>query len=464
MPQPIGDALRALARWAVAASLGASAACADSRSNSNMSQSVPAARQSARVDMVDSSYEPQPPSDASATAMTQPDDEDTGPPVAMDAAVSPRLDSGPAPMDASTTASWVPIPCVNFQPKVFANPVTLTRMVDYFGLYRMRPNRYVGPGPAPADVYTQDTTGTSCATSSDAAACDARLKALLVPSAACMTPQGPCTSFAVTTLGDEVRRIDDRAELIELIKPIDSPEKAVIAAFWEGLLLACRDDRFGTQIKHMGDYYVQTKWDACPGLYERTIQVSEAGAIVSNDVVDLGPTNCVTGRRPQGLQPLAPVLADAPLARHFAELPQLEAASICAFERIARELREFGAPERLAIAADAAARDEVRHAQVMAELARSFGAEPGIPKIESQTLRARFAFSLDNAVEGCVRETFGALLAHCQAALARDPAVATALARIAEDETRHAELSWEIAARTTVRSSIVIAARTSRAA
>lgn len=51
----------------------------------------------------------------------------------------------------------------------------------------------------------------------------------------------------------------------------------------------------------------------------------------------------------------------------------------------------------------------------------------------------------ENAVEGCVRETFGALIMQWQAAHARDASVRRAFARIAADETRHAALSWSVA-------------------
>jgi hypothetical protein len=59
-------------------------------------------------------------------------------------------------------------------------------------------------------------------------------------------------------------------------------------------------------------------------------------------------------------------------------------------------------------------------------------------------LRALEAFALDNAVAGCVHETYAALEAKHQAAHARDRSIARALAVIAEDETRHAALSWQI--------------------
>jgi hypothetical protein len=48
-------------------------------------------------------------------------------------------------------------------------------------------------------------------------------------------------------------------------------------------------------------------------------------------------------------------------------------------------------------------------------------------------------------VEGCVRETYGALDATWMARNARDPCVRAAMRRIAHDETRHAALSWQIA-------------------
>ncbi|MBJ6763839.1 hypothetical protein JGU66_23955 [Myxococcaceae bacterium JPH2] len=59
-------------------------------------------------------------------------------------------------------------------------------------------------------------------------------------------------------------------------------------------------------------------------------------------------------------------------------------------------------------------------------------------------LRPLLDVILDNAVEGCVRETCGALVAHHQALKARDAEVREAMVRIAEDETHHAELSWDI--------------------
>ena len=74
------------------------------------------------------------------------------------------------------------------------------------------------------------------------------------------------------------------------------------------------------------------------------------------------------------------------------------------------------------------------------------GGEPPEPRVERRRARARGRIAVENAVEGCVRETFGALVAAWQAAHAGDPEIAATMARIADDETRHAALAWAIAA------------------
>ena len=54
------------------------------------------------------------------------------------------------------------------------------------------------------------------------------------------------------------------------------------------------------------------------------------------------------------------------------------------------------------------------------------------------------AVARENAVEGCVRETYAASLACRQACAATNPAIRSAMAGIARDETRHAALAWEV--------------------
>lgn len=62
----------------------------------------------------------------------------------------------------------------------------------------------------------------------------------------------------------------------------------------------------------------------------------------------------------------------------------------------------------------------------------------------SLPVRALDAVALENAVEGCVRETWGALVAEYQSVQARDGDVREAMRAIARDEARHAALAWRV--------------------
>jgi len=150
------------------------------------------------------------------------------------------------------------------------------------------------------------------------------------------------------------------------------------------------------------------------------------------------------GRRPSGFQ-RARARGKTAAGAYFAELAQLEAASVHAFEALADELALHRAPSALVDAARASAGDERRHAAAMAGLARRFGAAPTAPKVRKVGGRSIASIARENAVEGCVRETFGALLNAWQASHACDPEVRAVMATIARDELRHAALSWEIA-------------------
>ncbi len=54
--------------------------------------------------------------------------------------------------------------------------------------------------------------------------------------------------------------------------------------------------------------------------------------------------------------------------------------------------------------------------------------------------------ALENVVEGCVRETFGAAVAAHQAVAASDPDVRELMAAIADDEAGHAVLAFRVRA------------------
>ena len=153
----------------------------------------------------------------------------------------------------------------------------------------------------------------------------------------------------------------------------------------------------------------------------------------------------VDGRRPAGFS--LPDVDDADPTRAFlARSAALECAAVTAFEHLAAELAAHGAPAGLRARALASADDERRHTRVMAALARRRGLDvaPTAPPLPA--VRALDEIARENAVEGCVRETYGALVAWWQSERAGDPDVAAAFRAIAEDETRHAELAADVAA------------------
>jgi hypothetical protein len=149
------------------------------------------------------------------------------------------------------------------------------------------------------------------------------------------------------------------------------------------------------------------------------------------------------GRRPFGLQSPQTRPNDG-FSCHLADAAWLEAASVDAFRLLRRELRAHGAPRRLLRAASRSARDERRHARSTRALARRFGvAVPNVERAASEP-RSLFDVALENTIEGCVRETWGALVAMRQAERARDLGIRAAMTGIARDELRHAELAWQI--------------------
>ena len=149
------------------------------------------------------------------------------------------------------------------------------------------------------------------------------------------------------------------------------------------------------------------------------------------------------GRRPPGLGGLA-ALEGHPIGVWFAVAAFQEAAAVHAFSILHDELRAHGAPEHLRRAALQAALEEVEHARLTAALAHRFGVEPPQPELETPDVRDLEAIAIENAREGCVRETYGAMLGGWQAVHAPDEAFRDAFAVIARDETGHAELSWAI--------------------
>jgi hypothetical protein len=155
------------------------------------------------------------------------------------------------------------------------------------------------------------------------------------------------------------------------------------------------------------------------------------------------PGCAVEGRRPEGLEQTG-VAAFASVGNYFACAAHLEAAAVIAFERLTDELAVLGAPDAILRRTKRAEDEERTHVAIMSALARRFGAEPLPARAEPAAERGVFDIARENVVEGVVRETFGAVLALWRCANAKDPSVRAELRSLAEDEVRHAELSWDL--------------------
>jgi hypothetical protein len=150
------------------------------------------------------------------------------------------------------------------------------------------------------------------------------------------------------------------------------------------------------------------------------------------------------GRRPTSLVG-GPRCGNHTTGKILAELARLEAASVTAFRVLARELRAHRAPEYLVRTCEQAAYEEIGHARMVGTLARRYGEAPR-PAVLAPAPPTRHLeeIALENAVEGCARETFGAVLAQWQARHATDPAVRRAMSVIGVEEAGHAELAWQV--------------------
>jgi hypothetical protein len=110
----------------------------------------------------------------------------------------------------------------------------------------------------------------------------------------------------------------------------------------------------------------------------------------------------------------------------------------------------MGAPPELLEEAQRAALDEVGHARAcLALAARLDGAHDGPGALDVTGALDGLddeRIVRDAVVEGCVGETVSALIAQAQLRGATEPAARAALARIADDEERHAGLAWRFVA------------------
>jgi hypothetical protein len=150
---------------------------------------------------------------------------------------------------------------------------------------------------------------------------------------------------------------------------------------------------------------------------------------------------CGVGRIPEGTLDRE---RGATIGERLAMQAYYEAASVFAFSRLADVLVREKAPRALVRRVKRAARDERRHAALFSRLAEARGATTCAPSIDDHE-PSLLELAIENAREGCVRETYGALVALHQSRHAVDAELRAAFAAIADDEIAHAALSWDLA-------------------
>lgn len=146
------------------------------------------------------------------------------------------------------------------------------------------------------------------------------------------------------------------------------------------------------------------------------------------------------GRTTEGVAHATPSARGAsPVSAWLASVATLEAEAVLAFERLSHELASHRAPDALVARMKRAADEERTHAALLESLAREHGAAPAVAVAAPSAVRPLVSIAVENAAEGLGRELYGALVAHWQAAHAPTERLRALFARIAEDESRHAE-------------------------
>lgn len=298
--------------------------------------------------------------------------------------------------------------------------------------------------------------GKPCARASDHAACLAKVDALLAKATPgwsiwdrnCGFCDVESSEAGVVTSGDDVQQIGSADQLVAALAPIDTTEEAAIVLRVRGYRADCDKPN----ASHDGDgwTFLQTNEYCSGSIVETQHHVSRDGTVTETARRERrsADNHCAEGRRPTTLEATpdgARWLTSLPAC--FAEIAHMEAAAVIAFDELAAALAHHGAPPEMLEAIARARQDEVEHARTTHRLARRFGGQPPLPRVRAPSrVPSLFELAKENAVEGCVREAWGALVAAFQAARATDLAVRAAFARIAEDEAAHAELSFRIEA------------------
>lgn len=144
-----------------------------------------------------------------------------------------------------------------------------------------------------------------------------------------------------------------------------------------------------------------------------------------------------------------PAKPDSELAERWLREATFEHASVASFARVTLQLVALGAPPDLLAETQRAALEEIEHARTFLALAVRRGAEekgPAALDVHRAPLATTFeAFVVDTFLDGCLAETVSGIEIRTRAEDGDDVERA-AVATIADEEERHAELAWRMLA------------------
>jgi hypothetical protein len=247
-------------------------------------------------------------------------------------------------------------------------------------------------------------------------------------------------------------------DLIAAARPIDTAAKALLVVWALGAYQPGWDNkrrRYGTLedglvravdggFEVVGSSTVNNCGASSGGeatVYRHVLFVDAKGAVVERGKTVTNQYQITNACHPRGRRPSDFVdVSASSLHEHLLRDMHHEAESVRAFERLARELAAYSAPDELCIAALAAADEERDHARRCAALA---GVDVEIAS-DALPVRSLLELAIDNAREGCVGESYAALAAVVQARCAASAELRAHYAAIAVDELGHAALAHAI--------------------
>lgn len=345
-------------------------------------------------------------------------------------------DVPPDPNALKPTTDWFGVPCDENNKMDLLSGLDATEEADglMFSLVGGQIGRYV-----------QEVGGTRCGNATDVDLCNQTVDLML---------REIHTNSLIITQGDMVQVLVTEDEVKAYLGQLDNPEKVFSWMHLHGMSLSCKFDDSAVVSSDDGQswkgVYTELTQICAPVVKERVrvnVNIADWSITETARAEIRREENVCIGRKPPGELRFSNVktVADCnSLGRTLARHAAYEAASVVAFEHLRSELALFGAPQHLLDRITWAADDERRHAVQVRMLANRYSQDSEDFSVEPAVIRDIESIAIDNMHEGCVGESWGALVGLYQAENAKDPVIAETMGQIALDEVEHASLSWAI--------------------